>query len=177
MDKATKKQALLNYFSSFDYAQELVLDHDDLVRWLEKCIEDFRLRNPPELTNDWQVWETPDEWERRVLANFRGTNQRFHQALGLYRQGDRELMERVCSSILGLSKNMDVVSERWFKYVDNYKARKYAAAYNDVSEKAANIYYTLRGTWHDNEILDEVITGLINEAKLREYLPEKPPQS
>ncbi|WKE65525.1 hypothetical protein PVT67_17950 [Gallaecimonas kandeliae] len=171
MDKATKKQALLNYFSSFDYAQELVLDHDDLVSWLEECIEDFRLRNPPELTQDWQVWETPDEWERRVLTNFRSTNQRFHQALGLYRQGDTELMERVCSAIRGLSKNMDVVSERWFKYVDSYKARKYAAAYNDVSEKAANVYNTLRGRWGEDKILRETITDPIDEAKLKEYLP------
>ncbi|WKE65524.1 hypothetical protein PVT67_17945 [Gallaecimonas kandeliae] len=173
MDKATKKQALLNYFSSFDYAQELVLDHDDLVRWLEECIEDFHLRNPPELTRDWKVWETPDEWERRVLANFRGTNNGFHQALELYRQGATDMMEDYAGSMRSLSKDMDVVSDRWFDYVDDYKGRKYASAMNEMRKKAANIYYTLSDYWgEDNEdILKEHITGPINETKLREYLP------
>jgi len=77
---------------------------------------------------------------------------------------------------MALSRDMDVLGEKWWDYVPLDIARKFGVNLSKAQQMASNIAWTLGEAWNDDEILRERITGPIDEQELLKYIKpgEKP---
>ncbi|HED17555.1 MAG TPA: hypothetical protein ENI64_12170 [Gammaproteobacteria bacterium] len=85
----------------------------------------------------------------------------------------------ICSlagSMQGLSKDMDVLGDEWLAYVPPEVIKQYGENMYKARKRASNIWWTIGEYWdNDEEILDEEITGPVDEDDLLSYL--KPGES
>ncbi len=171
MTPEMKKKLLLRKFSSVEYMEELSLYHRKALEGLYESIEWF-YEHPPEV--DWQSWHIanrPEGWEQRAVPNFEGTQYAIDEGIEYAKQGDFSYIRCAAGSLMGLSKNMDILGEKWWDYVDINVARKYGVNLGKAMKIASNICRTLAGAWRSPEsVLKESITGPIDEQELLNYL-------
>ncbi|RMG54544.1 MAG: hypothetical protein D6717_09435 [Gammaproteobacteria bacterium] len=86
------------------------------------------------------------------------------------KENDWEYLEDAAGSLMSLTRDMDVLGEKWWDYVPNEIARKFGVNLSKAQQMAANIAWTLGEAWKDDEILRERITGPIDEQELMKYL-------
>jgi len=84
--------------------------------------------------------------------------------------GDCEAIEDSAADLRGFGKSMDGITDAWWPYVDKSIREKYFTNLKAARTTGGNIYWTLRGSWKEGELLNERITGLIDEQKLLKYL-------
>ena len=71
----------------------------------------------------------------------------------------------------GLSKDMDVLGNKWWFCIDEDLARKQGTDQTKAEQIASNIWRTVGEYWKTSEsILKESITGPIDEQDLLRYL-------
>ena len=138
------------------------------------------IRRPPRSTlfpyttlfRSWHISDKPEGWEFRALPNFNMNQKAFIEGIEKAKKGDLTYIEDATGSIQGLSKDMDVLGEKWWDYVDLEVARKFGVNLGLAQQRASNIYRTIGGgfDYRPGTIMDEEITGPIDEQDLLRYL-------
>jgi hypothetical protein len=170
MTPEMKKKLLLRKFSSIEYMEELYTYFSKAVDGLYESIEWF-YNHPPEV--DWQSWhiaDRPEGWEKRAVPNFERYLESIRQGIEEYKNGDSNRIEGTSNCLMSLSKDMDVLGRKWWDYVDLDVKRKYGVNLGKARKIASNIWWTVGEYWEPGEILDEEITGPIDEQELLKYL-------
>lgn len=176
MDNRIKKELLSRKFSSVEYMEEFRDYLAKAIDGLKESIQWFN-DNPPSDVH-WQSWhvsDKPEEWERRALPNFERMLRSADDGIEAAKKGNNSIIRSLTGSMQGLSKDMDVLGEKWWDYVDNEVARKFGINLTEAQNRASLIWWTVGDYWDGNEILDEEITGNIDDQDLLRYL--KPGES
>jgi len=171
MKPELRKKLLERMFSSPDYIEKFVRHFEAAVDGLYESLDYFE-RHPPEGV-DWESWhisDKPEGWRDRVIPNFERMLNSARQGLEDARRGNYQVIEGLTGSMIGLSRDMEGMGEKWWDHVPLEISRKYGVNLTRAMEMAANIGWTLGGAWNDDEILKENITGPINEEELLKYL-------
>jgi hypothetical protein len=169
MDAKMKEILLKRKFSSFEYMQEMVEAHGRAVEGLKEALSQFLDRYPDEDKRPPKSGAV-DAWGLKVLPNFKRMQSSMERALKEARQGDNWRMSSVVGSLRGLSKDMDGVTWDWWDYVDEEIWEKFSPNLTIAKQHGENIYWTLDDGWNPGEVLDEEITGPIDEQDLLKYL-------
>jgi hypothetical protein len=78
---------------------------------IRKAIRDFRAA-PPDGSDAWESWRTPQPWETRVLSNLERYHRHLKAAVTSYDAGDIKPITHEASSYAGLAKDLDF-DVRW----------------------------------------------------------------
>lgn len=110
------------------------------------------------------------QWSERVIPNFTRMRKNALVSLEKAREGNFDYIEGATGNLRGLSKDMDGIGWGWWDEVDGSYWKVHAENMNKAEQLGSNIYYTLSDFWDDDEILNEKITGPIDENALLKYL-------
>lgn len=170
MTPELKEKLLLRLFSSTEYMEEftnhyvagLQAAEDAFAIFEKKCSMDENL------TSRYAIEFR--QWQERVIPNFRRMKENALLSLNKAKMGDFDYMDGATGSLRGLSKDMDGIGWDWWDEVDPKYWKSHADNMNKAEKMGFNIYYTLSDFWDPGEILEEAITGLIDEKVLLKYL-------
>jgi len=168
MESEIKEILLKRKFSSIEYMKEMVDAHGLAVEGLEEGLAQFFNKYPDE--DKAPPHCMADVWEWRVLKNFRRMQSSMELALKEAKQGDNWRMSSVVGSLRGLSKDMDGITWDWLDYIDKEIVEKFSQNLGKAEQHGENLYWTLDDGWNPGEVLDEEITGPIDEQDLFKYL-------
>jgi hypothetical protein len=82
-----------------------------LIDRIRQAIRDFRAA-PPDGSDVWESWRTPQPWETRVLSNLERYHRHLKEAIAAYDAGDIKPITHEASSYAGLAKDLDF-DMRW----------------------------------------------------------------
>ncbi|WP_369600733.1 hypothetical protein AAIA72_12955 [Hahella sp. SMD15-11] len=170
MSPEMKATLLKRKFSSIEYMEEMERLWNQSVAALEKCIDWFYEHNKDLDLSRWQYADTPMAWEDRVLPNFHRLSESIRRGIENARKGNTDTIQSVTGSMMGLSKDMDVMGDLWFDYIPKDLAYSCGKPEYEAKQMARNIYYTVGEYWRPGEITDEEVTGPIDEQDLLRYL-------
>ena len=170
MSPEMKATLLKRKFSSIEYMEEMERLWNQSVAALEKCIDWFYTHNKDLDLSSWQYADTPMAWEDRVLPNFHRLSESIRRGIENARKGNTDTIQSVTGSMMGLSKDMDVMGDLWFDYIPKDLAYSCGKPEYEAKQMARNIYYTVGEYWRPGEITDEEVTGPIDEQDLLRYL-------
>jgi hypothetical protein len=163
-----KEILLKRKFSSIEYMREMVEAHGLAVEALEEGLDQFFAKYPDE--EKWPPHCMPDVWQWRVLTNFKRMQGAMERSLEDAKRGDNWRMSSVVGSLRGLSKDMDGISWDLWNYIDKETTEKFSRNLGKAEQHGENLYWTLDDGWNPAEVLDEEITGPIDEQELLKYL-------
>ena len=171
MDPLLKEKLLLRKFSSLEYMGELAVYHHKAIEGLKKCLDAFD-RSPPQHVDweNWPIWNSPEVWKIKVLPNFQGTQQSIEEGIENAKRGNFSTIRSATGSLQGLSKDMEGIGWDWLKYIDYDLVLQFSPNLGKAEQLASNIWLTVGDYWRPGEILDEKITGPIDEQELLRYL-------
>jgi hypothetical protein len=167
MTPELKEKLLIRLFSSLEYIEEFC-EHFD--KWMGGVINRFesfeqQLLIKPSLASKHKL--AVSQWRDRVIPNFKGMREDACESLKMIQQGKTEPMIGTTGNLQGLSKDMDGISWDWWDEIDD----PFNPDHTRIGDQmASNIYYTLAGYWRPGELLNEEITGKIDEKKLLKHL-------
>ena len=141
------------------------------VQGLVECLRYFDQHCQHVDMSDWVPADKPEAWEDRALPNFKRILSSIQSSITYARSGDLSYIEGVTGSMQGLSKDMDVLGNKWWFCIDEDLARKQGTDQTKAEQIASNIWRTVGEYWKTSEsILKESITGPIDEQDLLRYL-------
>lgn len=170
MKDKIKRELLRRKFTSIEYMEELVRFFTLSLEGLKESIDWF-YNNPPDV--DWQSWniaDRPDGWENRAVPNFERYLTSIQKGMENYKDGDSNRIGGTCHCIMSITRDLDNLGEKWWDYVDLETGRKFGVNLGKAQQIASNICWTLAEVLEDDEILDEEVTGPIDEQDLLRYL-------
>jgi hypothetical protein len=170
MNKEIKRELLRRKFSSIEYMEELVRFFTLSLEGLKESIDWF-YNHPPDV--DWQSWniaDRPDGWEKTAVPNFESYLESIRQGIENYKNGDPNRIRGTSHCIKSITRDLDNLGEKWWDYVNLETGRRFGVNLGKAKKIAANICWTLAEYWEDDEILDEEVTGPIDEKDLLRYL-------
>src|SRR5690554_7461097 len=92
---------------------------------------------------------------------------RADEALELAKQGDNSTLDSLAGSFRGISRGFDGIRENFMDVATPEMRKEYRHLFNVVNFQACNIEKTINNWWKDTSIVDEEITGPIDEQELR----------
>lgn len=171
MNNDLKKMLIQRKFSGVEYMLEMGRWHQYAIDTLTEALSEFYLRYPNQ--KDWRKWpisDWPQTWEQRVLENLKGTQSNLEKGIENYKNGKISTIRSVSGSVHNIFRNLDSFGWGWWSHLPS----SYKQDFNDklvkASKMATNIMDTLSNYWKDDEILNERITGPVDEQDLRRYL-------
>ncbi len=171
MNDNLKKMLVQRKLSDVEYILEMGRWHQGAIDTLTEALNEFYLHYPNQ--KDWRKWpisDSPETWEQRVLENLKGTQSNIEKGIENYRNGKISTIRSVSGSVHNIFRNLDNFGWGWW----NHLPTSYKQDFNDklvkASKMATNIMDTLSDYWNDDEILNERITGPVDEQDLRRYL-------
>ena len=176
MKPELKAKLLERMFSSPEYMRRMGEYFDAALEGLHEALDWFE-KNPPE-DEDWEAWhiaEKPEGWRIKAVPNLEHLSRSIWQGIEEYQKGDPDRIRGTSNSIMALSRDMDVLGDRWWEYVPREIAYKWGKNITKADQMASNIWHTIGDYYDEGEILDEEITGPIDEIELLKYL--KPGES
>ena len=117
MTPEMKKKLLTRKFSSIDYMQELEHYLEQAIQGLIDALNYFDEHCQRIDMSTWQPAEKPEAWRGRALPNFNRILSSTCKAIDYAKHGDLSYIEGVTGSMQGLSKDMDVLGERWWRCI------------------------------------------------------------
>ena len=175
MNKHAKKILLERKFSSIDYIREYVDGYQNIVEALDAGMKEFelQLQQNPSLNVD-----NFKQWQQRGAPNIkRGA----HNALEHFEKAKNGHLTGIASSagnLRGLSRDVDNIGGfgQWWHEIDSKYWDDFYTSYMETETIGSNIDRQISNAWRtENSILDEEITGPIDEQELLNYL--KPGES
>ena len=133
-------------FSSPDYIEEFVGYLEKAVEGLHESLDWFESNPPSDV--DWKNWhisDKPEGWRIKAVPNFERMLRSAKKGLEDARRGDFQVIEGLTGSMQGLSRDMDVLGEKWWDYVPLDIGRKFGVNLGKAEQMASNIYRTLGG--------------------------------
>jgi len=170
MTPEMKENLLLRMFGSFEYIEKFVTQFVSAVDAAEEGIGYYKVNPPADLKTRLELKGTISMWENRALPNFRRMKMNALAGLEAAKVNNYDIIEGLTGSLRGFGKDMDGITDKWWPYVDKSIHEKYFTNLKAARTTGGNIYWTLRGSWKEGELLNERITGLIDEQELLKYL-------
>ena len=172
MDPQLKKKLLLRKFSNIEYMEQFRDYHRRALEATEEGINYFYKHPPDENWHQWHRSEWPETWEERTVANFRGMQNSINKGIQNARQGKLSTIRSAAGSFAGISKDMDGIGEKWWSYIPAEYEERFIINRGAASMRASNLRRTVGDYWdeNDDDLLDEEITGPIDEQDLLRYL-------
>ncbi len=174
MNPELRKKLLERMFSSPEYMRQMADYFDKAMVGLHESLEWFEQHPPQDV--DWESWHIsnkPEGWRMRAVPNLERLQRAIHEGIERVEKGGSDaLIRTAANNIMALSRDMDVLGEKWWDYVPQDIAFKFGKNLGQAEQMAANIYRTLGGGFaaRPGAILDEEITGPVDEQQLLKYL-------
>ncbi len=171
--KDTLKITLLKRkFQSLTYIEAFISNYQKFVQTGLDSFEVYQKyrQQHSEFAPDNTLLMEEDFWEYCVKPNFKGMLQRSKEALKNARMGKKTTVRSLAGSFRGLSRGFDGIEESFMDIATPKAREKYLQLWKLVSKQASNIEKTINNRWKDSSILDEEITGPIDEQELLNYL-------
>lgn len=170
MTPELKEHLLLRYFSSIEYMEKFTLHFVSGLQAAEDAFSIFekKYQTDKRLINQYSMEFR--QWKERVIPNFQGMKANAIESLKNAKNGRFSTIRSATGNLHGLSKDMDGIGYEWWKEVDPQFWDIHMKNMNMAEQMGANIYYTLSDFWNAGEILNERITGPIDEQQLLVFL-------
>ncbi|SFC77721.1 hypothetical protein [Pseudoalteromonas denitrificans] len=169
MNNKAKKILLARKFTSIEYMSEYVQYFNEMVDALIVGMSEFKHLYQQNPTLDPDNFE---DWENRGLPNLQRGAKNAKECLERAKNGSLTGISSSAGNLRGLSKDVDNIGGfgQWWQHIDKKFADAFDSALNKAQITGNNIDYTISGYWDNDEILDEEITGTIDEDELLNYL-------
>ena len=171
MDATMKEKLLSRKFSSIQYMEEMSKYHRRSLDAMNKALQYFYDHPPAE---DWHTWHRsswPEIWEQRARPNFERMQKYIDIGIKQYLEnGDVKSIRSTAGSLHGIFRDLDNIGFKWWDYVPKTLKDEFHNNLVNARDIASNIWWTMGEYWDPGEILDEEITGPINEQDLLRYL-------
>ncbi|QUM85210.1 hypothetical protein [Moritella sp. 28] len=169
MNKTAKKELLTRKLTSVEYMTEYVEYFNQMVDSLLMgmgAFQQLQKQNPHVDAHNFSAWES------RGLPNLKGDRAYAIDALKKAKAGDPSYLSSSAGNLRGISKDVDNIGGfgEWWQHIDKKYENDFRRKLNRTQTIGSNIYWTIRDSWNNDEILDEDITGVIDEADLLKYL-------
>lgn len=177
MDRNLKKKLLLRKFSSFEYMEECRRNFRAALDSLEDALTYFENHYDKSTWGAWHASEWPSTWRERAQKNLENLHDSLKAGIDKYQLGDPDQIRGSCNGITALAKDMEGMGNHWWKYIPAEYQHQFTENRRAATIRAANIRRTVGQYWdeNDDDLLDEEITGPIDEQDLLRYL--KPGES
>lgn len=172
MNEQLKITLLKRKFQSIPYFEEFIKNYKTFLKIGLQALDiylKYRQEHPEFEPNNTLLREE-DFWIDRVKPNFEGMHYRADEALELAKQGDNSTLDSLAGSFRGISRGFDGIRENFMDVATPEMRKEYRRLYDITSDQAMIIEATINGWWDEGEILDEEITGPIDEQELLNYL-------
>lgn len=178
MKSDLKQKLLLRMFSSIEYMEEYVRHFINFIDTGLLALETYeQLPTKPVGHVDYSLVETDVRlWHKKVKPNFLLMKKNIQEAIVEARQGDYSGIDAAAGNFRGLSKDMDGIRESFMDFIDPAIKQNYFAEWKIVGTMGDNLAKTIGTRWREGSILNEKITGVIDEKELLGYLsPDEEP--
>lgn len=173
MNSDVKRALTKRKFRSVEYIEELSFSVGAARKQLIESLGYLYLLAPKEKwRHGWNLSDWPETWEEKVLQTLSSYDDGVKSALRQYKKnGDRVAIDGWASNISNIFRNMDVVGWKWWDFIPKDFRKDFEVSLVKASKIGANITRELSGHWrHPDSVLDEEITGPIDEVELKRYL-------
>lgn len=169
---ALKEQLLLRLFSSIEYSEQFAEHFIQFIDTGLLALERYDALpvKPTTVANYNEVKKDADLWHLKVKPNYLGMREGILEAIEKARNGDFSYVSSDAANLRGLSRDMDGIREAFMDFIEPEIKQRYFELWKTAHKEGNNIYYTLRDFWDPGELLDEEITGPIDEQLLLQYL-------
>ena len=175
MDELLKIKLLKRKFLSANYIKEFL---DNYKKFHETGLAAFNAyqryrRERPEFEPNDTLLREEDFWENRVCPNFEGNLGAMREVEALISRNDHRTnmyLDGLAGDFRGISRGFDGIEENFMDVATPEMRKEYLRLYKLTIRKAMIIEATINGWWNEGEILDEEITGPIDEQELLNYL-------
>lgn len=169
MNKTVKKELLKRKFTSNDYMTEYVDYFNQMVDSLllgMGAFQQLQKQNPNIDAHNFYAWES------RGLPNLESGRAYAIDALNKAKAGDPSYLSSSAASLRGISKDVDNIGGygEWWNHIDKKYEEQFDRALDNAQTTGGNIHYTICGYWEGDKLLNENITGPIDEADLLNFL-------
>ena len=169
MNKQAKKNLLDRKFRTIDYMILYVDAFKNMVKTLEDAMNVFNLTIPanPNRSTDNFV-----DWVDRGLPILQGDLVYAQNALIKAKAGKASELVSSAANLRGLSKDIDSIGGfgQWWQHIDPLHWDTFWHQLDKTQTIGNNINFTISDYWNDDEILNEEITGPIDDVELLNYL-------
>jgi len=159
-------------FSSIEYMEEVCLWHKSSVDALKGALQAFY--GASSSLEDWHQWpksDWPETWESRVLVNLESTQDGIEEGVEKAKKGDYRYIESVCNEVHNVFRNLSNFGWGWWDHIPSSHKQDFNDKLVKASKLASNIMRELAKAWKtEDSILNEEITGPIDENELKRYL-------
>ncbi|GAB1258005.1 hypothetical protein NBRC116494_25070 [Aurantivibrio plasticivorans] len=171
MKESTKIQLLKQYFISEEYILEFINSYQDFIEHSLRALDSYKKLKASTSLSTNKDWDIDEElWDKKVKPNFLSMQNASQTALAEYKKNNLDYLDRLAGDFRGLSKNMDGIRESFMEALDASIKKIYFQQWKNTTRSARNIEKTINNWWKDSSILDENITGPIEEKKLLKHL-------
>ncbi|QUM85207.1 hypothetical protein [Moritella sp. 28] len=169
MNKTAKKELLTRKLTSVEYMTEYVEYFNQMVDSLLMgmgAFQQLQKQNPHVDAHNFSAWES------RGLPNLKGDRAYAIDALKKAKAGDPSYLSSSAGNLRGISKDVDNIGGfgEWWQHIDKKYEDDFFFKLRKAKKTGRNINYTICGYWDGDKILNEEITGHIDEADLLKYL-------
>lgn len=167
-----KEQLLLRLFSSIEYSEQFAEHFIQFIDTGLLALEHYDALpvKPTTAANYNEVKKDADLWHLKVKPNFLGMREGILEAIEKARNGDFSYISSDAANLRGLSRDMDGIREAFMDFIEPEIKQRYFELWKIARTEGNNIYLTISNYWDVGQILDEEITGPINEQLLLQYL-------
>lgn len=173
MNPELKEHLLMRKFASIEYMEEFAEHYFSFIEAGIKAVEEYK-KNPPDPNQFGSAIGDYEGdlklWEMKVLPNFRFMYNGMREEILDARNGNTNGIKSAAGDLRGLGRSMDGIRESFMDAIDIKIKDNYFLQLKTARKKGNNIYYTLSERWKPGEILDEDITGPVDEHDLLRYL-------
>ncbi len=169
MNKAAKKILLTRKFTSIEYMTEYVDLYEKMVLALKKGMDEFKIT--------YQIHPNIDahnftDWINRGYPNLARGAANAVDCLERAKQGNTSGISSSAGNLRGISRDVDNIGGfgEWWQHIDKKLEDDFFMKLKQAKKTGSNIDWTIRGSWNNDEILRETITGHIDETELLNYL-------
>jgi hypothetical protein len=170
MTPEMKEKLILRMFGSIEYMEKFVEHYVNAMDAAEEGISYYKNSPPADLKTRVELKGTISMWENKALPNFRTMRKNAIDSLSNAKQGQFSTIRSCAGNLHGFSKDMDGITDEWWPYVEEKIENKYSTNLKAARTMGANIYWTLSDFWEDGELINERITGPIEEEALLKHL-------
>jgi hypothetical protein len=171
MDAKMREILLKRKFSSPEYMEEMGEYHQRSLDAINKALDFFNSNPPKEDWHEWHKSDWPDIWVQRVKPNFERMQECIESGIKAFVEGGEfSKIRSTTGSLHGIFRDLDNVGFKWWDFVPKVLKDEFHNNLVHARDIASNIWWTVGEYWEPGEILDEEITGPIDEQELLRYL-------
>ena len=172
MNEQLKITLLKRKFQSIPYFEEFISNYKKFNQTGINAFDAYQQyrQEHPEFQPSNTLLMEEDFWEYRAIPNFYGNLGAADEALENARKGKVSTIRSLAGDFRGISRGFDGIEENFMDVATPEMRKEYRRLYHLTSRKATIIEATINGWWNEGEILDEEITGPIDEQELLNYL-------